>query len=179
MNSKILGILAGIGAALGIAGKAAAAPARVELPPSEKSPDDWTTGEVMAFIVVRCRYFGLAPAWGLAFAKVESSFRVRAKNPADPSYGLFAVTPMLAQDYGYVADYRNPTPFEIERLYDPHVNSEIALRHIKNLLSRYSREKAIMAYNEGPTAYDKGKRVYDYMDRIEAAFDAYSKIYPT
>lgn len=176
--NKFLGILAAIGAALGIAGKAAAAPVSPALPPAEKSPDDWTTAEVMAYIVMRARYYGLGPAWALAFAKVESSFRVRAKNPADPSFGLFAVTPMLAQDYGFVSDYRNPTPYELERLYDPDVNSTIALRHLKNLFSRYPREKAIMAYNEGPTAYDQGKRVYSYMDRIEAAFDTYSKIYP-
>jgi len=117
----------------------------------------------------------LDPALVKAVTRVESNFNIRAKNPADPSYGLMQITPMLAQDWGYVKDYKNPSPEEIERLYDPKVNTEIGCGQL-SYLSSFGYNCMVHAFNVGLYGYFKGTRNYPYFDLVSKYYEKYKAI---
>lgn len=107
-----------------------------------------------------------------AIARAESNFNPLAKNPADPSFGLMQVTPMLAQDYGYVQDWRNPTAKEIKSLYDININLDIACRFLSRL-SKYPFDRMIQSYNVGEYGYTIGHRNLDYLNKVRGYYDSY------
>ena len=116
---------------------------------------------------------GVEEALVLAHVKVESDFNPRAKNPNDPSYGLMAITPILAQDYGFVYDWKNPTPGEIEKLYDPELNLTIGVKFIKRLHAEYPFDAAVQMYNCGETGYNSGVRVPEYLAKVKRYYNEY------
>ncbi len=130
------------------------------------------TGYVFNLLKQRAYQFNLEYSLVKAVTRVESNFNIRAKNPDDPSFGLMQITPMLAQDYGYVKDYRNPTPEEIERLYDPEINTEIGCKQLK-FLSSYGYNCMVHAYNVGLYGYLKGTRNYRYFELVSKYHEQY------
>jgi len=120
-----------------------------------------------------------ASEWGLeaalvkAIAKVESNFNPRAKNPADPSYGLMQITPGLAYDYGLISDHVNPSWLEIDIIYDVDNNLSIACWFL-NRLSKYSFQQMVMSYNVGEGGYKDGRRNWDYLNKVEKYYESYS-----
>lgn len=117
--------------------------------------------------------YGLDPAIMLALAEIESSFNPRAVNPSDPSYGLFQISPALAQDYGYVANYKAITEKEKELLLNPEVSADIACRHMARLLKSYDLDTAVQMYNVGVSGYLNGKRAQKYLEKFKKAYQRY------
>lgn len=131
-------------------------------------------GDIQKIIAKKADEHGIDLAILKAVIKVESNFDPNAKNPADPSYGLMQITPILAQDYGKVKDWRNPTNAEINMLYDPAWNLDIGGEHLSMLLRSYSFEQAIQSYNVGVSGYFWGRRNSEYLAKVEKYYGIYS-----
>ncbi len=108
-----------------------------------------------------------------AIAKVESNFNPLAKNPADPSYGLMQITPMLAQDYGLVNDYLSVTSAEIGKMYNINNNLNVACRFLKHL-NQYPFSQMVQSYNVGEWGYKKGRRNRDYLEKVRGFYNEYN-----
>ena len=130
--------------------------------------------DVLARIESKAQEWGLEPAIAKAIAKIESNLNPWAKNPADPSYGLMQITPMLAQDHGLVKDYQNPTQAEINKIFDINNNLDVACPHLKKLLSKYSFDEAVQMYNVGERGYHLGRRNSVYLKRMKVAYGKYN-----
>ena len=133
-----------------------------------KDPDS-----IDAIIAENAKRYSVDPALIRAFIKVESDFNPNAVNPSDPSYGLMQITPMLAEDYGIVRDYHNPTEAEIAMIKVPSTNVRIGTWQISRLLSDYIFEIAVQMYNVGITGYKKGVRASDYLAKITRYYNEY------
>ncbi|MBA7496235.1 hypothetical protein ES702_06834 [subsurface metagenome] len=117
--------------------------------------------------------YGIEPAIVKAVCKVESNFNPRAKNPADPSYGLMQITPGLAYDYGLISDWKNPSQEEIERIYDVYNNLNVGCWFLSRLLDNYAFDQAIQSYNVGERGYFIGRRNYSYLNKVRSAYESY------
>ena len=110
-----------------------------------------------------------------AIVKVESNFDPEAKNPSDPSYGLMQITPMLAQDYGLVRNWRAVTDSEIKTLLDPSKNLDVGCWYLADLTGRYSFDEAVQMYNVGVTGYIiNGARNPGYLSKVSEYYERYS-----
>lgn len=120
-----------------------------------------------------------AESWGLevalvrAIAKVESNFNPEAKNPADPSFGLMQITPILAEDYGLISDYRNMNWLKEEMIFDINNNLNVACWYLKKL-SKYNFSQQVQSYNVGEWGYKTGVRNLDYLGKVREAYERYS-----
>lgn len=118
--------------------------------------------------------FGVDTALIKAHIMTESSGDPNAVNPSDPSYGLMGITPRLAQDYGFVKDWRMPTDAEIAKLKDPAINIEIGTRFLSYLHGKYEFEIATQMYNCGEHGYNvNGVRVPAYLSRVRRYYDEF------
>lgn len=108
-----------------------------------------------------------------AIVKVESNFDPDAKNPHDPSYGLMQITPILAQEYGLVKDWRSPTYDEIKAIMNPMTNLDIGCRFL-NHLSKYPFAQMVQSYNVGETGYRNGARSPEYLEKVRKYYEIYS-----
>jgi len=77
-----------------------------------------------------------------AVIQVESAFRTRAVSPKG-ARGLMQLMPATGRKYGALD------------LFDPKVNVEAGVQHLKRLLSRYDLPLALAAYNAGEAAVDR------------------------
>ena len=77
-----------------------------------------------------------------ALIQVESAYRSRAVSPKG-ARGLMQVMPTTGRRYGALD------------LFDPKVNVDAGVRHLKKLLSRYDLPLALAAYNAGEAAVDR------------------------
>jgi soluble lytic murein transglycosylase-like protein len=77
-----------------------------------------------------------------AVIQVESSYRTRAVSPKG-ARGLMQLMPATGRKYGALD------------LFDPKVNIDAGVRHLKKLLSRYELPLALAAYNAGEAAVDR------------------------
>jgi len=134
------------------------------------------TPELEWLMADKADQYGVDRALVKAIAKVESNFNPRAKNPADPSYGLMQITPMLAQDFGLVKDYRNPSPAEIERLYDLDNNLYVGCSQLAHLTRIRPFDTAVQMYNVGQTGYMNGVRNHDYLNKVRSYYDKYRSV---
>ncbi|MBA7497086.1 hypothetical protein ES702_07695 [subsurface metagenome] len=133
-----------------------------------------STSQILTKIESEARARRLEPALVKAVVKVESNFNPRAKNPSDPSYGLMQITPMLAQDYGFVKDYKNPTRSEIEMIYNVENNLYMGCKFLSRLMKTYSFNQAVQMYNVGEYGYNSGRRNSDYLSKVRVAYGIYS-----
>lgn len=101
-----------------------------------------------------------------AIIKVESDGNVQAINPDGPSYGLMQITPILAQDYGLIRDYKNVTLDDKAKMLDPSNNLNVGCWFLNYLLRKYPRDIAIQMYNVGETGYNNGSRVSYYLNKV-------------
>ncbi|MBA7493853.1 hypothetical protein ES702_04418 [subsurface metagenome] len=134
------------------------------------------TPELERLMASKADQYGVDRALVKAIAKVESNFNPRAKNPADPSYGLMQITPMLAQDYNLVKDYRYPSSFEIERLYDLDNNLYVGCSQLAHLTRIRPFDSAVQMYNVGQTGYMNGVRNYDYLNKVRPYYAKYRSV---
>src|SRR6185436_1395414 len=77
-----------------------------------------------------------------ALIEVESAYHTRAVSPKG-ARGLMQVMPATGRLYGALD------------LFDPKVNVEAGVQHLKKLLSRYDLPLALAAYNAGEAAVDR------------------------
>ncbi len=88
-----------------------------------------------------------------AVVRAESGYNVNAVSSAG-AVGLMQVMPATASDYGVGA---------IDALFDPSTNLDTGMRHLKRLLGKYGGiGKAVMAYNAGEGALEKGGGFVSY-----------------
>ena len=103
-----------------------------------------------------------------AVAMTESSLNPNASNPKDPSYGLMGIMPILAEDFGIVRDYHNPTDAEIAMIRDPQTNLNIGAWHLHYLTGKYPFDAAVQMYNVGERGYNEGRRNSDYLAKVKS-----------
>jgi len=94
-----------------------------------------------------------------ALIQVESAYHSRAVSPKG-ARGLMQVMPATGRRYGALD------------LFDPKVNVEAGVQHLKKLLTRYDLPLALAAYNAGEAAVDRFRGIppfretQDYVTRI-------------
>jgi hypothetical protein len=94
-----------------------------------------------------------------AVIQVESAYHSRAVSPKG-ARGLMQLMPATGRQYGALD------------LFDPKVNLEAGVQHLKKLLSRYDLPLALAAYNAGEAAVDRFggippfRETQDYVSRI-------------
>jgi hypothetical protein len=99
-----------------------------------------------------------------AVIQVESAYHSRARSPKG-AMGLMQLMPATARQYG------------ASNLYDPKVNVDTGIRHLKSLLQRFELPLALAAYNAGEGAVAKFggippfKETQDYVSRILRLLD--------
>ena len=141
---------------------------------SVKPPAGGTDNSIETLIARTARIYGVEYALLKAHAFVESSLNPNAVNASDPSYGLMGITPQLAQDYGFVEDYHNPSASEIARLKDPETNLQIGARFIRYLHDKYLFDIAVQMYNCGEHGYNAdGVRVPNYLAKVKRYYNEF------
>jgi hypothetical protein len=94
-----------------------------------------------------------------ALIQVESAYHSRAVSPKGAK-GLMQLMPATGRQYGALD------------LFDPKVNIEAGIQHLRKLLDRYSLPMALAAYNAGEAAVDRFggvppfKETQNYVSRI-------------
>ena len=136
-------------------------------------PTTETVSDLDAMIYYAANKYRVDPALVKAVAMVESSLNPYAKNPTDPSWGLMAVMPILAEDFGIVRDWHNPSDAEIAMIRDPQTNLNIGAWHLNRLLEKYTFDESVQMYNVGETGYRNGRRNLDYLSKVKRWYDVY------
>jgi len=129
---------------------------------------------IQTWVEQSAAFYGVDPNLVRAIIKKESSWNPRGTNPSDPSYGLGGITPIFAQDYGIVTNYRQPTKEEIKRIYDPETNIDMIAWAFYRPGHDYTLEELIQMYNEGEGAYLAGYRAPDYLAKVLEFYHEYS-----
>lgn len=129
--------------------------------------------DVQERIAYHASKWRLDPALVKAFAKVESNFNPKAKNPSDPSYGLMQITPGLVYDYGLIRDPVNPSATEIGWMMDIDNNLSVACDFLDHL-SKYPFQQQVMSYNVGEAGYKNGRRNWDYFNKVSEYYESYN-----
>lgn len=106
---------------------------------------------IRGLVDAMARRHGVEPKLAQAVVRAESNFDPLAVSPKG-AMGLMQLMPATARQYG-VAD-----PF------DPVQNLEAGLRHLRGLLLRYDRSRALAAYNAGASAVDRYGGVPPYRE---------------
>lgn len=132
-----------------------------------------TVSDLDAMILYSANKYRVDPALVKAVAMTESSLNPYAKNPDDPSWGLMMIMPILAEDFGIVRDWHNPTEAEISMLRDPQTNLNIGAWHLNRLLEKYTFDEAVQMYNVGETGYKNGRRNSDYLSKVKRYYNVY------
>ena len=94
-----------------------------------------------------------------AVIQVESAYHSRAVSPKG-ARGLMQLMPATGRQYGALD------------LFDPKINLDAGVQHLKKLLSRYDLPLALAAYNAGEAAVDRFggippfRETQDYVSRI-------------
>lgn len=89
-----------------------------------------------------------------AVVRAESGYDPHAVSPAG-AVGLMQVMPVTAADYGVGS---------VDALFDPDTNVRTGVRHLKRLLGKYGIGKAVMAYNAGEGALERGNGFVRYAE---------------
>ena len=117
------------------------------------------------------RRHGVEPALVHAVIAAESAYNARAVSPAG-AIGLMQVMPATAEDYG-VSDHA--------ALFDPAINIDTGVRHLRRLLRKYEQDYArvLMAYNAGEGVVDRTNsnvRYPETLDYLEAVARSYRRL---
>jgi hypothetical protein len=97
------------------------------------------------FIVSQSIYNGIDPKLTISIMEIESNYRIGAVNRKSQAKGLFQIIPSTG-DYlckKYLVDYYDKCK---DRIIDPYVNSYLAIKYIRELMSRNTFEQFISIY---------------------------------
>jgi soluble lytic murein transglycosylase-like protein len=124
-------------------------------PPAEAAP---SKSELKPLIEGAAKRHGVELALVKAVISAESAYNAHAVSSAG-AVGLMQLMPATAADYG-VGD--------TDRLFDPAVNVETGVRHLKRLLSKYNNDygRVIMAYNAGEGVVDRTNSNVTYAETL-------------
>jgi soluble lytic murein transglycosylase-like protein len=117
--------------------------------PTAPSPQLRATSEFDALITRIARTHGVDSTLVRAVIQVESAYQANARSQKG-AVGLMQVMPATGRQYG------------IRKLYDPALNIEAGVRHLKSLLTRYPLALALAAYNAGEAAVTRFRGVPPY-----------------
>ena len=119
------------------------------VPSIAPSPQLRATSEFDAIIARIARTHGVDSTLVRAVIQVESAYQANARSQKG-AVGLMQVMPATGRQYG------------IRKLYDPALNIEAGVRHLKSLLTRYPLALALAAYNAGEAAVTRFRGVPPY-----------------
>jgi len=108
-----------------------------------------------------------------AIIRRETNFNIKAVNPSDPSYGVMQITPILAQTYGIVKDYKHPTQMELAQIMAPEVNVNLGSQFLSYLTGKYPFDIGIQMYNVGEAGYNSGRRASAYLADVKRFYNEY------
>jgi len=114
--------------------------------------------ELAPLIERAAKRHGVELALVKAVISAESAYDAHAVSRAG-AVGLMQLMPATAADYGVA---------ERERLFDPAVNVETGIRHLKRLLAKYNNDygRVIMAYNAGEGVVDRTNSNVTYAETL-------------
>jgi hypothetical protein len=98
--------------------------------------------------------FGIERALAHSLVSAESNYNPHAVSRAG-AVGLMQMMPATAADYGVT---------RAEDLFDPATNVRVGMRHLARLIRQYGIGKAVMAYNAGEGALDRGNGFVTYSE---------------
>ena len=114
-----------------------------EVAPSAGEPDAPTIPDAFRELITStAARHGVDARVVSALIEVESAYHSRAVSPRG-ARGLMQVMPATGRQYGALD------------LFDPKVNIEAGVQHLKKLLSRYELPLALAAYNAGEAAVNR------------------------
>ncbi len=119
------------------------------LPPNKPVP---SRAKLAAMIDRAASQYGVESDLVHAVVMAESAYDPHAVSRVG-AVGLMQVMPETAADYGVSS---------LDELFDPKTNIRTGVRHLKRLLSKYSIGKAVMAYNAGEGALERGNGFVTY-----------------
>ena len=127
--------------------------------------------DIRGLIRKTARRHGVEPALVEAVVSAESAYDAGAVSHAG-AIGLMQVMPATAADYGIM---------DSADLFDPFVNVDTGVRHLKRLLRKYGNDygRVIMAYNAGEGAVDRTNsrvRYTETLDYVEAVVRRYRRL---
>ena len=127
------------------------------------------------FIMMSSRTWGVPVALIRAIIKTESNGNPDAIS-SKGCYGLMQISLMVAEDFGYVKEWQNPTEYEISRILNPQTNINIGTRQLSLLLGKFPFDEAIQKYNTGIRGYDElGFRASGYLGTVKGYYNDYTK----
>ena len=130
------------------------------------------TSQYDALIVNLALQYGMEPSFIKSVIHVESAFDNEAVSHAG-AMGLMQLMPATAASYELVENH-----------FDARKNIEAGVRHMKDLMERYSNDKklALAAYNAGAGAVSKYEGIppyeetQNYVIKVMALYSKYKKI---
>ena len=136
--------------------------------PRHTKPDQ---AQIRSLVGKTARRHGVEPALIEAVISAESAYDARAVSHAG-AVGLMQIMPATAKDYG-IRDSAD--------LFDPALNIDTGVRHLKRLLRKYGNDygRVIMAYNAGEGAVDNTNsnvRYTETLDYMEAVVRHYRRL---
>ena len=154
-----------------VKGSALGAPPQSEASGRRSSKAVPDKAKIHALISRTARQQGVEPALVHAVVSAESAYNPKAVSSAG-AIGLMQVMPATAVDYGV----SNPSA-----LFDPTVNVDTGVRHLKRLLRKYGNDygRVIMAYNAGEGVVDRTDSNVTYAETLgytEAVIRRYRKL---
>jgi soluble lytic murein transglycosylase-like protein len=123
-------------------------------------------------ILMSSRTWGVPSKLINAVIRTESNFDPNAISGQN-CYGLMQVSPMVAQDFGQIKNWQNPTEIELSNLLNPQTNINLGTRFLSKLLGKYSFDTAIQMYNVGEAGYNSGKRAAGYLAKVKGFYNEY------
>lgn len=121
--------------------------------------------------------YGIDPLLLKAIAQVESSENPKAKNPADPSYGLMQLL-CVPDGQGGCKNRLNVLgwpPENVEKLYDPDYSVYIGAQILSWNQGRYGFNKGIAVYNSWSAHTDPQEGPFSnqvYVDKVLSKYRA-------
>mgnify|MGYP001572887936 CR=1 FL=1 len=122
---------------------------------------DWTP-----LVTAEANTQGVDPSLAIALMMTESGGNAGAINPADPSYGLFQVTPATAS-------WLAGRPISPDDLLDPATNARFGIAYLRYQLDRYGGDvaSAVNAYRAGtasntPRSQSYVARFFGFLDSL-------------
>jgi hypothetical protein len=157
--------------ATSVSGSALGAPHQPEASGRRASKGMPNKANIHALIGRTARRQGVEPALVHAIVSAESAYNPQAVSRAG-AIGLMQVMPATAVDYGV----SNPSA-----LFDPVVNVDTGVRHLKRLLRKYGNDygRVIMAYNAGEGVVDRTGSNVTYAETLgytESVIRRYRKL---